>query len=90
MFLHQKNTTSKNIISVNSKFSSLPEEGFVRMSDLIPILRVDRSTVYRWVARGEFPSPVKIGSSSFWRVETVRSWLNEKAPVIEYGRVINQ
>ncbi len=90
MFLHPKNTKSKTTVSVNGKCPSLPDEGFVRLSDLTPILRVDRSTVYRWVARGEFPAPVKIGSCSFWRVETVRSWLNEKAPVIEYGRIINQ
>lgn len=90
MFLGPDRSTLKIKEEVNRKNSSLPTEGFVRLSDLTPILRVDRSTVYRWVARGDFPAPIKIGSCSFWRVETVRSWLNEKAPVIEFGRIVNR
>lgn len=57
----------------------LPETGFIRKSQLIPyLLPVSNTTLWRWVKDGKFPSPVQLSKRlSVWRVEDVRSWLNE-------------
>lgn len=34
-----------------------------------------RSSIYRWIAAGEFPKPIKIGgNSSVWPLETLMEW----------------
>ncbi len=33
-----------------------------------------RSTIYRWIAEGGFPKPVKVRGSSFWPEEIVAEW----------------
>ena len=33
-----------------------------------------RSTIYRWIAEGGFPQPVKVRGSSFWPEEVVAEW----------------
>ncbi|MDO5632526.1 MAG: AlpA family phage regulatory protein [Paracoccus sp. (in: a-proteobacteria)] len=36
-------------------------------------LSPSRASIYRDIARGEFPAPLKIGSSSRWRLSDVRA-----------------
>ena len=36
-----------------------------------------RSTLYRWIAEGSFPAPVKLCGSSVWPMETIINWRNE-------------
>jgi len=59
-------------------------------SELLEIIPVSRSTLWRWVRDGTFPSPISIGPNScswvdcpycarVWRVEDIRTWFNEKA-----------
>lgn len=41
---------------------------------------VSASTVWRWVARGEFPRPIKLaGGTAAWRVQDVLAWEAERA-----------
>jgi prophage regulatory protein len=58
--------------------TGLPETGFVRMKALLACgaVPVARGTLYRWIAAGAFPRPVKLGPGvSAWRVEDVRAWI---------------
>ena len=51
------------------------------MAELCPILSVSKSTVTRWVARGTFPRPVRLGPNSVaWRRADVNLWLAERQP----------
>lgn len=51
----------------------LPEEGFVRLDQVLAVIPVSRSTWFRGIESGTFPKPVKLGKrASAWRVEEIR------------------
>ena len=51
----------------------LPETGFVRLSTILKIIPVGRTTWWAGVKTGRFPKPVKLGSRiTAWRVEDIR------------------
>lgn len=53
---------------MESKPSNGAREGsvYVNQREIAELLRVDRSTVRRWVERGEIPPPVKVGGVLRW------------------------
>jgi predicted DNA-binding transcriptional regulator AlpA len=36
-----------------------------------------RSTIYRWIADGNFPAPIKVCGSSMWPEEVIAVWRNQ-------------
>jgi prophage regulatory protein len=58
----------------------LPPKGFIRIKNLVPgIVPVSAPTLWRWVAAGQFPKPVKLGSNTTaWACSSVQSWLDAK------------
>lgn len=56
---------------------SLPEAGYLRQSQLIPsILPFSGTTLWRKVAAGTFPSPVKLSPRvTAWPVDAIREYL---------------
>ncbi len=58
----------------------LPKKGFIRIKNLVPgIVPVSAPTLWRWVAAGQFPKPVKLGSNTTaWDCASVQKWLDEK------------
>lgn len=59
---------------------SLPESGYLRQSQLIPlIIPFSSATLWRKVKQGQFPKPVKLSDRiTAWRVEDVRAWMQER------------
>lgn len=54
----------------------LPEEGFVRLPQVLEVIPVSKSTWFRGIQSGRFPKPVKLGQrASAWRVEEIREYL---------------
>ena len=48
---------------------------FLRLSALTARYGCSRATIYAWIARGEFPPPVKLGRRlAAWRSEDLESW----------------
>lgn len=45
--------------------------------DLVKRLRVDRSTVTRWIQRGVLPPPFKVGNVVRWPASTIDRWCLE-------------
>ena len=42
---------------------------------------IGRSTLYDWMARGEFPQPVKLGARLVgWKESTISAWLDAREP----------
>lgn len=40
---------------------------------------VTRQTIWRWVSRGDFPAPIKLGPSvTRWKASAVDEWLGER------------
>jgi len=61
-------------------FDKLPDSALVRAAALIggatPVLPFSMATLWRKVADGSFPAPLRIGlRSTAWRVSEVRAWL---------------
>lgn len=51
----------------------LPETGFVRLTTILRIIPVGRTTWWAGVKSGRFPKPIKLGSRiTAWRVEDIR------------------
>lgn len=55
--------------------SNLPPCSLVSAKEMLPLLPIKRSTLWKWVKMGTFPSPVKVNSLTRWRVEEVDAWL---------------
>ena len=54
---------------------SLPPYSLISAKEMLPLLPIKRSTLWKWVKMGTFPSPVKVNSLTRWRVEEVNAWL---------------
>lgn len=58
--------------------STLPNEGYVRLPQVLNVYPVSRSTWYAGVKAGKYPQPVKLGpNTTAWRVEDIRSLIRE-------------
>jgi len=51
----------------------LPEEGFVRLEQVLEVIPVSRSTWFRGIQEGRYPAPTKLGArASGWKVCEIR------------------
>lgn len=46
-------------------------------SQILELVPVSRTTLWRWVESGEFPRPLKVGGTNLWQNVEVRSWLRK-------------
>jgi prophage regulatory protein len=59
---------------------SLPETGFIRLSQILELIPVSRSSWWRGVKEGRFPQPVKLAArTTAWRAEDIRSLIDSYA-----------
>lgn len=51
---------------------------FYRMKDVIRITSLSRPTLYRRIAAGRFPAPVKLGGrASGWTTQALQAWIDD-------------
>lgn len=69
---------------MNSSLAETPNTNFPYLLCLLNINQVrafvggkSRSTIYRWIAEGKFPAPVKVCGSSMWPEESIAEWRNQ-------------
>ena len=56
----------------------MTEIQIIRVREVMRMTGLARSTIYRWIADGRFPAPVRLGSHSVgWRMAEVEHWLKE-------------
>uniref|UniRef100_UPI0018EFFFAF AlpA family phage regulatory protein n=1 Tax=Calothrix sp. FACHB-1219 TaxID=2692778 RepID=UPI0018EFFFAF len=54
----------------------MPQVGYIRQAGLLAILPFSSATLWRWVQKGDFPKPTKLGPRvTAWRIDEVRRWL---------------
>lgn len=54
----------------------------IRVKELAQNLSVSKATVWRWVALGKFPKPLRIGAgTTVWRVEDVDAFVAKQSEV---------
>lgn len=55
------------------------EDALLRLSDVLRLIPVSRSTLYQWVKDGVFPKPIKLGSRvSAWRCGDVTDFSRQR------------
>lgn len=58
---------------------TLPETGFVRLTTILAVFPIGRSTFWAGVKSGKYPRPVKLGpNTTAWRAEDVRALLDQQ------------
>lgn len=55
-----------------------PTPAFYRLRDVMRITALSRSTIYRRIAEGRFPTPVHLGGrASAWQYASLQLWIND-------------
>jgi len=58
----------------------MPNVGFLRQPQVLRLIPISKSTLWRHVQARTFPQPVKLSQRvSAWRVEDVRDWIEKQA-----------
>ncbi len=58
----------------------LPQEGFVRLPQVLHVLGIGKTTFWEGIKTGRFPAPVKLGPrTSVWKVEDIRNLISRIA-----------
>lgn len=65
--------------AATSSHACLPETGFVRQRQVLVLVPVSKSTLWRRVRSKSFPAPVKLSAHvTAWRAEDIRRWIHEQ------------
>ena len=51
----------------------------LRLRDLMEIMKISRSTLWRVQQRNDFPKPVEVMGCKRWRHEELKTWLDTRA-----------
>ena len=55
----------------------LPDEGFVRLSQILQVLPIGKTSWWEGVKKGRYPTLVKLGPrTTVWRVEDIRALIS--------------
>jgi len=47
----------------------------ITLNDLTLSLKISKTSIYRRLANGDFPPPIKLGRLSRWRSDDVDNWI---------------
>ncbi|MBK7000946.1 MAG: AlpA family phage regulatory protein [Rhodoferax sp.] len=57
-------------------FDTLPGSAFVKQPQILQVVPISASSLWRWIKIGAFPRPIKLSDHcSVWRVQDVRQWM---------------
>lgn len=57
----------------------VPGRSFIRCAPLLAQLGFKKSWLYKQIALGHFPPPIKVGRASVWDSAVVDAWMAERA-----------
>ena len=59
--------------------NSNSEVTLMRIPQILEVMPISKSKFWLMVQKGEFPKPIKIGRSSFWTIDQVQGFIQERA-----------
>lgn len=63
-----------------------PLSGLLTTREIIALVRLSRTSIYRMTRQGRFPPPCSVGNGKIrWREDDVRAWM-AGLPVCDYAR----
>jgi prophage regulatory protein len=72
----------KHAIAITSAQADEPQRLLARLPTVIKLTGLGRSTIYRWIAEGTFPSPVRLGPRAIaWRWSDLELWTQSRPTV---------
>ena len=67
-----------------SQQNRIPKTRLIRLKEVQHRVGLGRSTIYRWMAEGEFPKPVPLGGHAVaWVESEVEEWIDLKLAAID-------
>jgi prophage regulatory protein len=73
-------TIGRPLAASSSSAVKMVRGGLLRVDEVTALVRISRSTLYRWSRRGLFPRPVAVGPGVVgYREREVVRWLSERA-----------
>jgi len=88
--IHEQNFCLKRNMELAMSSISVehsPRAAVVRMRQLIVMLGLSRSSIYRFISLGQFPAPIRLGDKAVgWRVNEIEEWLNARPNSIDLYR----
>lgn len=65
----------------------LPETGFLRLSEILKLIPVGKTTWWAGVKSGRFPKPIKLGERiTVWRVEDIYEFIQDSGKSVALER----
>ena len=59
--------------------SGLRRSRFMRLPEVVQLTGVSRSTIYRWMANGEFPNQISLGGNTVaWLESDLEVWIHRR------------
>jgi len=52
-------------------------DGTSRIKQVLEIVPISQSALWKWIKEDRFPPPVKVGKVSFWRNRDILKWLKD-------------
>lgn len=60
--------------------SSLSKKGFLRLTQVLSLIPISKSSWWAGVAKGKFPKPIKLGPrTTAWKIEDIEQFLYQFA-----------
>ena len=57
----------------------LPATGFLRLPQILKLIPVSKSSIWAWIAKGDFPKPCKLGPrTTAWKTSDVWAWIESR------------
>ncbi len=58
--------------------TGLPQTGYVRLSQILKVIPIGKSTWWNWVRSGKAPQPIKLGPrTTAWRTESIHELIDQ-------------
>jgi predicted DNA-binding transcriptional regulator AlpA len=74
-------------IQADNRQVFLPDQGFVRLTTILGVFPVGRSTWWAGVKSGRFPAPVKLGPRlTAWRVKDIQDLIAAAGTAVDRNR----
>lgn len=61
-----------------AKSARVVDDQLLRISDVVSLTTLSKSSIKLWVATGRFPRPINISKTlNVWRMGEIRRWISE-------------
>jgi predicted DNA-binding transcriptional regulator AlpA len=54
---------------------TVKDMNLLTLKDILAILKVSKSTIYKWIKEGKFPKPLKLERLSRWTEEMIHEFI---------------